>query len=118
MKISTNLRVARLLKRIIFVIMVGLRIFMDRKVVSICMLTFSLLEFYLSLTTFTFQNPFHEYLVMVGSLSSLVSWLDFTFYTQGFSSYTYAGEIIFLLITFIEPELFQKALEFKYQVYG
>jgi hypothetical protein len=103
MKISTNLRGLRLAKRLIFVIMVGLQIFTDKNVVSLIMLTFSLLELYLSLTTFTFQNPFHEYMVMVGSLSSLISWLDFTFYTLGYSSYTYVGEILYLLITFAQP---------------
>lgn len=70
------------------------------------------------MTSFTFQNPFHEYLLMVSKVASILSWLDFVFYYENFSTYSYIGEIFFILTSLIEPDFLLKALQFKYQVFG
>jgi hypothetical protein len=77
MKISTNYRVVRLLKLLAFVIAVNFKIFPDNKLTHLMLLVFNFFNAYTFISTFTFKNPYHEYLVMIFSFTAIISTLDY-----------------------------------------
>lgn len=114
MRISTNLRVVKLFKSLMFGMVAGLGIIESKEIVFVFMIVVGLLECYCFLTTFTFQNPFHEFLLMVMTFTAIISWVDLILFYEGLTNYGFVGEILFALVAFFRPEMFQKALELKY----